>query len=463
MLEDVCREELFALVWDKPVRQLANDLGVSDVAIHKRCAKLQVPTPPRGYWAKIKAGKRPRKSVLRAYSEHVAQRLQKRRQQESRREGYLRLSPLQAEIFARALALSGRDSSSNTAVRVLRTGSQLVDDELAAELVLIIQNNHFAWLKERAGERRVSPSSISSIKGLLAALLRIAASHILVLQTEGAVLTVTTDGPTILIRLHPELRQLIANLHALVLEHELKHLAYDLDDMEHAWIVQYLFHYDDFMSAKSHLCISRDSIWVECRVSSGVGDYKTERDVRTATIPVTSVAPVELLQPRDVTLPTCLHIDKLHLSKERLTAFQEADRAHDILSAATYQSDRLESPPESLVLFEKLCLAPGERGQLAQAREASRKIEVDLERWEAVMELEREDFCKEALGITHGATVLSEIRGKPVRIKAESFYAYISDDGDLSFNISGRRYRKDGALGKREDSIYLTLRSGDHR
>jgi hypothetical protein len=30
--------------------------GVSDVAIHKACKRLKVPVPPRGYWAKLRAG-----------------------------------------------------------------------------------------------------------------------------------------------------------------------------------------------------------------------------------------------------------------------------------------------------------------------------------------------------------------------------------------------------------------------
>ena len=97
--------------------------------------------------------------------------------------------------------------------------------------------SHMAWLKERAGDERINSSSIRSVKGLLAALLRVASSHVLVLHTEGSVFTVRTEGPTILIRLYPEFRRVIVNLHALVLENKLKHITYDLKDLEHAWIV----------------------------------------------------------------------------------------------------------------------------------------------------------------------------------------------------------------------------------
>ncbi len=51
------REELYELVWTTPLSKLAGQFGVSDVAIAKRCRREGVPVPPRGYWAKVAAGK----------------------------------------------------------------------------------------------------------------------------------------------------------------------------------------------------------------------------------------------------------------------------------------------------------------------------------------------------------------------------------------------------------------------
>ena len=48
------REELFRLVWTMPSEQVAAHLGISGVALGKRCAKLGVPKPPRGYWARYR-------------------------------------------------------------------------------------------------------------------------------------------------------------------------------------------------------------------------------------------------------------------------------------------------------------------------------------------------------------------------------------------------------------------------
>lgn len=50
------REKLYEEVWTRPVTQLAKEIGVSDVALAKICRKLNVPVPPRGYWARIAAG-----------------------------------------------------------------------------------------------------------------------------------------------------------------------------------------------------------------------------------------------------------------------------------------------------------------------------------------------------------------------------------------------------------------------
>lgn len=50
------REELYEKVWSKPVVKVAEEYGVSDVAIAKVCRKLSVPVPGRGYWAKKEHG-----------------------------------------------------------------------------------------------------------------------------------------------------------------------------------------------------------------------------------------------------------------------------------------------------------------------------------------------------------------------------------------------------------------------
>ena len=60
----VTRQELYDLVWSTPMRTLAKQFGISDRGLAKICEKLDVPTPPVGYWAKKAAGKKVQQPAL---------------------------------------------------------------------------------------------------------------------------------------------------------------------------------------------------------------------------------------------------------------------------------------------------------------------------------------------------------------------------------------------------------------
>jgi hypothetical protein len=55
-LEQYNREELYREVWEKPLLKVAEEYGVSAVALGKTCRKLSVPVPGRGHWAKLAHG-----------------------------------------------------------------------------------------------------------------------------------------------------------------------------------------------------------------------------------------------------------------------------------------------------------------------------------------------------------------------------------------------------------------------
>jgi hypothetical protein len=58
------REELYERVWTEPMAVLAPKLGLSDVGLKKTCARLKIPSPPRGYWARLAAGQKIRRTPL---------------------------------------------------------------------------------------------------------------------------------------------------------------------------------------------------------------------------------------------------------------------------------------------------------------------------------------------------------------------------------------------------------------
>lgn len=57
MSHNFTRAHLYQLVWSEPLRTLGKRLGVSDVAVAKRCRQAGIPLPGLGYWAKKEAGK----------------------------------------------------------------------------------------------------------------------------------------------------------------------------------------------------------------------------------------------------------------------------------------------------------------------------------------------------------------------------------------------------------------------
>jgi hypothetical protein len=51
------RQELHTLVWSRPMRDLASEIGTSDVRLKKICVKFDIATPPQGHWQKVANGR----------------------------------------------------------------------------------------------------------------------------------------------------------------------------------------------------------------------------------------------------------------------------------------------------------------------------------------------------------------------------------------------------------------------
>lgn len=51
------RAQLYELVWSAPLSERALQLPLSLPTLKNACTKFEIPVPPRGYWAKLKAGK----------------------------------------------------------------------------------------------------------------------------------------------------------------------------------------------------------------------------------------------------------------------------------------------------------------------------------------------------------------------------------------------------------------------
>jgi hypothetical protein len=57
-LRQMTRQQLFELVWSRPMRDIAKEVDMSATGLVKFCRRIDVPIPPQGHWNKIAAGKR---------------------------------------------------------------------------------------------------------------------------------------------------------------------------------------------------------------------------------------------------------------------------------------------------------------------------------------------------------------------------------------------------------------------
>jgi hypothetical protein len=62
--QTVERQKLFDEIGSEPMTKVSKVYAMSDVGLRRICVALDVPLPPRGYWAKIAAGKAAAKAIL---------------------------------------------------------------------------------------------------------------------------------------------------------------------------------------------------------------------------------------------------------------------------------------------------------------------------------------------------------------------------------------------------------------
>ena len=63
------RATLYEQVWSQPAQEVAKTYGISGVRLGKVCRILEVPVPPRRYWARVRSGYTVRRPALRKLNE----------------------------------------------------------------------------------------------------------------------------------------------------------------------------------------------------------------------------------------------------------------------------------------------------------------------------------------------------------------------------------------------------------
>ena len=442
---ELSRDELFALVWKKPTRDVAQELGVSDVAIGKLCTRLQVPKPPRGYWARALSGQTPRRPPLPAFRDEIDRN--RRKAAEARAAGSL--SNLQRQFYQAALSdLQGRGIDVDGAEA---RGSRLpaLSPDIAAQILLLIQGRAHDWVKEGKVAASLGHLALSSAANLVAKLLPYARPQLLIFESEGRK-GWTANGPAVLVRLTAHLQERIAALVRIVRDQKLQHVVMPLMAADHAWPVTHLYAPESRLFLNSTLCVSASDVWVESTRRAWREDDPPER-IATSRLALQEIMPIDCMPVRETPLPLAISRAAVAPYHEHLRGLLEAERVYEMLSRAAYAMER-EVPDETLTLADRIWF--GKERPFRSAREAWRRIEQELDLWETELEAERSALAQSILGIDIGDIVAAQRGERSLRLSVTGVSLYASDK-NVTLTVTGRRFRKDGTLGKQQDAITL--------
>lgn len=448
MLKDraLSREELFVLIWERPATEVAKELGISDVALGKLCRRLQVPKPPRGYWARVASGRTPRRPALPAYRAVIEERLRKQAKSTSQ----VRLSKLQLEFLKFALeelVAAGVDTKD---CELAYDGIRAISPMLAAQLLIILQSRYEKWLADRTTALSIN-GALGSLSNLVSKLQPHAKEQLLVFQRKSDERYSRSGGPTISVRATRDFLSRIAHLSHLVRDNGLAYVAADMSALEHAWSVNQILSPRSYSRAKTELCVSSHEVWIR----ADVDDTWSRDRFETVRMPLRDICPIDLMSSNEQRLPGRIRRSGIKPYAERLQALQEAQAVYEALVEATYDMNQAV-PNERLALFDRLWFSQGETGPFIRARRAWRQLEVDLERWEQEIESETVALCQDVLGIEVGDIAVVESGKCLVRLEVEGMSVYASDER-VMFGVWGKRFRKDGLPGKRSEHFGIVV------
>jgi hypothetical protein len=439
------REELFVMVWERPATEVARELGLSDVGLGKLCERLQVPKPPRGYWARVQAGRTPKQPPLEAFRAELAGR-------PPTRPGVTRLSRRRRAWLGEALADLAAAGVDTAGCDLVHDGFRSITPDLAAQVIVRVQSRYAEWTGEDdpPGARQAAQQSAA---GLIDTLLPLAKEQVVVLRRHVPepkdAYRHTDDRLAVILRLSADLQRDVVRMHQLARDAGLAYAARSLTREEHAVAARYLRAPAESLGADVVLCVSDKELWVAGRADN----WRHGEWFETARLPVGRIVPVDLLPPSDKRLPRAVGRTWLRPYARRLKALRDADQVVDLVSGLTFAQDNCLDDAQA-ALADRLLVGGLGEGPFTEVRRRLRRLEAQVEQWEEAIAGEKAAFCREVLGIGPGDTVVFESGGKPARMDVTDATVYVSDD-DVLFHISGRRYRKDGLPGKRDEVFTL--------
>lgn len=445
---EISREELFALIWEKPTIEVALDMGISKVEVARLCARLQVPKPPRGYWARVEAGQAPRRPPLRAFRGELEER---RKVLTQPMPGVIGLSPIQRKFFEQALVEMAARVGNLGTVKVVSNQIRDMAPEVAAQLVLLIQNRYLAWIKNGDVDVALTRGVAKSLAGLVDKMLAVAKPQVLVLHRADRTFDEDRKEPSILIRLTASLQERIAQLAMLVRGQKLAHVVMPLATLDHAWSAHYVYFSTDYSKVRSQLCVSATELWVDCTMSASCYRGEDSEIFKTDKVALLEIMPIDLMPSKEVEIPPVIGRVSIRQHWPRLRALIEAERVHEMLERSYYALQR-DIPDEQIAIADRIWFGAGY--PMWNARRALDRLSDEIERWGEEIEAERADLCCSIMGIDLGDILVQLQKGQITRIQVCRTSMRIGDDRSFLI-VEGKRFRKDGTLGTRIETISI--------
>lgn len=448
---DVTREELFSLVWSKPSTDVAKELGVSDVALGKLCQRLQVPKPPRGYWARVKPGKIPRQPPLKAFKEEITPKIQKTKKAPVHTsKPSINLTEKQIEYFRRAVMEMDTYETDVFLYEISRS-KVVITPDFAARVLIYIQNHYARWVGEAATNANARAGAYSSVSNLVSKLLAVASPQTVIFRQQRDEHSYCNQV-SVIVRFTRELQERVAYLRGVVKANGISYVAQDMGEGTDVWSLHYLHSPGSYTRISSELCVSTNEVWVRCEMQSGWQEQISHFDTKRYLLG--QIIPIDLIPPVDHKFPVVIPHSHIKPYVERLQALKQSEDMFESIYNSGY---KIESsvPDGTLFMVERLWCG-GAVGPFTEARRAWVKLEQELEEWEKTLESERAELCRDVLGIEKGDIVLIDSGSKTTRLLVESANAY-TYESKVIFSIHGKRFRKDGVLGKRQEQVSISV------
>lgn len=316
--------------------------------------------------------------------------------------------------------------------------------------MIILQSRYEKWLVDRTTALSIN-GALSNLSNLVDKLQPHAKAQLLVFHRKLDNGYSRSVSPTISIRATQDFLGRVAHLSRLARANGLSYIAADMSALDYAWSVKQIFSPKAYTRAKAELCVSPHEIWIR----GDVQDSWSRDRFETIRMSLRDICPIDLMPPNEQRLPGRILRSGMKPYAERLQALQEALAVYDALASAAYDMNQA-IPDERLALFDRLWFSQGEKGPFIGARQAWRRLDAELERWEHELEREAVTLCQDVLGIEVGDIVVVESGKSLVRIEVEGMSLYSSDD-NVMFSVRGKRFRKDGLPGKRDEHFSIVV------